>query len=129
MPKATTVNEFDSLMAEITGVPVPDQQPLFLERLEQGEPVAVLEPPAEPAAEAQPAPAGRTYRAPVEKVAVQFPGFPFGMTIAKEKGYLNILFSRFSKAFLYYAQIEALVRFCQTQGDEFLAYLKANGVK
>lgn len=71
----------------------------------------------------------KTYRPPVEKVEMHFPGFPFEMNRAKEKGYLNILFSKFSKAYLYYAQIEKFVRFCQAHGDEFLAYLKSQGVK
>lgn len=143
MAKETTTSEFDQMFADLITNPAkespivattPDSPPfhrpgafLPIPQLAAVESVVVEEKVIDEVPVEKPAAKG--YRPAVEKVAVSFPGFPFEMNIAKEKGYLNILFSKFSKSFLYYAQIEKFVRFCQAHGDEFLAYLKSQGVK
>jgi hypothetical protein len=139
MPKDVTVSEFDQLLKDLVinqdpaaveaflSSPAPVQAPVS-----QPEPVpvpveSVVASPVSP--EAKEDSKAKALRPPVEKLELNFPGFPFPMNKAVEKGYLNILFSKFSKSFLYFAQIEAFVRFCQAHGDEFLAYLKSQGVK
>ena len=138
MPKDITVSEFDQLLKDLvintedtaaveaflsSPAPAPASKP-------EPVPVAVESVVASPVSpEVKEDSKAKALRPPVEKVELDFPGFPFPMNLAKEKGYLNILFSKFSKSFLYYAQIEKFVRFCQAHGDEFLAYLKSQGVK
>lgn len=127
MPKATTVNEFDSLMAEITGVPTVDRA------------VAVETSPSEaPGVDATPdavhsvvadKPVSKSYREPVTKTVIEFPGCPFESSVADGRGYVNLQFSRFSKAFLHDDKAEAVVEFFEKHGRAWLAKCRAAGLR
>ncbi len=131
MPKDITVSEFDQLLKDLVTSP---QNPAALDAfLSSPAPVQAPLPAPIPVesveAKAVSPEQGKNYRAPVPKVAVEFADCPFETTIATEKGYANLHFSKFSKAFLNGAKLEQVVRFFQQHGDDFLARCRAQGLR
>jgi hypothetical protein len=128
-------NEFDTLFASLINT-TPKEVPMeaaLQPVVAAPQPIVVqpvaIQPVAQPGVAKSLPVKEEVRRAAVEKKDLSFPGFPFEFNMAVDKGYVNFLFTRMNKGFMYYAQIEKFVRFCQAHGDEFLAYLKSQGVK
>jgi len=121
MPKNETVDEFSALMADIC-----KDNPDVVEavKLAVEAPVAVATP--KPAADKVDA---KKQRDPVAKTLIDFPGCPFESSVADDKGYLNMGFTKYSRAFLYEDKLEQVIRFFQQHGDAYLAVAKASGLR
>jgi hypothetical protein len=121
MPKSDTVDEFSALMADIC-----KGNPDIVEavKLAVEVPVAVATP--KPAADKADA---KKQRDPVAKTTIDFPGCPFESTVADDKGYLNMVFTRSSRAFLYEDKLEQVIRFFQQHGDAYLAAARSAGLR
>lgn len=114
MPKSETIDEFAALMAEVMGADALEATKLAV--------AAPVEEKAKPDDK-------QSRRDPVAKTQVEFDGCPFTASVAVEKGYLNLEFTRSSRAFLYGEKLEQVVKFFQQHGDAFIAKAKAAGLK
>ena len=123
MPKSETIDEFAALMAEVMAADAPEVTKLAV--------AAPVEEQAKPDVVKQNAKQDdkQSRREPVAKNQVEFDGCPFQASVAVEKGYLNLEFTRSSRAFLYGEKLEQVVRFFQQHGDAFIAKAKAAGLK
>jgi len=121
MPKNETVDEFSSFMADIiaSNPDIAESVKLAVEA-----PVAVATP--KPAADK---PDGKKQRDPVAKTKLDLPGCPFEANVADEKGYLNLEFGKYSRAFMYDDKLVAVVRYIQANGDDLIAKARAAGLR
>jgi hypothetical protein len=130
MPKSDTVDEFAALMLEIGAGPVVadavvnDPAPAL--NLEPAVPVVnapvVVAPQPKPDADAD------RFK-PVAKTYLDDDACPFQGSVAVGKGYLNMVFSRKQRYYLYDKQLEALIRWASTHGQDYLAKARAAGLK
>jgi hypothetical protein len=119
MPKSETIDEFAALMAEAMAADAPEVTKLAVAApVEEKAKPDVVKPDDK-----------QSRREPVAKNQVEFDGCPFQASVAVEKGYLNLEFTRSSRAFLYGEKLEQVVRFFQQHGDAFIAKAKAAGLK
>jgi len=126
MPKSETIDEFAALMAEVMAADAP---PAEVTKLAVAAPVEEKAKPDVVKQEAAKSDDKQSRREPVAKNQVEFDGCPFQASVAVEKGYLNLEFTRSSRAFLYGEKLEQVVRFFQQHGDAFIAKAKAAGLK
>ena len=126
MPKSETIDEFAALMAEVMAT---DAVAEPVTKLAVAAPVEETAKPDVVQQDAVKPDDKQARRDPVAKNRIDFPGCPFGASVAVEKGYLNLEFTRSSRAFLYGEKLEQVVRFFQQHGDAFIAQAKAAGLK
>ena len=121
MPKSETIDEFAALMADILATDTPQDA---LTKLAVDAPVVEAKKP-----DTHKSGDPKSRRDPVAKTRIEISCCPFESSVADEKGYVSLEFGRFSKAFLYGDKLEAIVRFFQKHGDEYLAKARAAGLK